>query len=489
MDFGVYSGELTAADQDLVAFAVFEHERRTPDLVGCDRALGNAIAAAARDERFEGRDKQVLVLNTLGRLRCKRVALLGMGKRAALNEAALVALGTRLSRLGREVGATQALLVLADNDLTPSVAALVVRGAVFGSYRFDRYRSEKNKKAPLQKFALRGYAPKSTPGLRAAMARATVVADAVAFARDLVNESPLELYPETLAARAKTAARVAGLEAKVLLPTDLERRGMRLLLGVGAGSSRGPRLVHLIYRAPKRRRRPPLVLVGKGITFDSGGLCLKPAASMEDMKSDMAGAAAVLATLTAVAALAPDDEIHGILALAENMPSGTAIRPGDVIQSAAGKTVEVTNTDAEGRLVLADALHYARSLSPRAIIDVATLTGACAVALGPTVGLFSNDDALAARVLAAAKTAGESFWRLPLTAELKDQLKSEIADMRNSGAREGGAITAALFLREFAQETPWVHLDIAGAAMAKGRGETRGASGVAVATLVEVVAP
>jgi leucyl aminopeptidase len=422
------------------------------------------------------------------------VALLGLGRAKAFGPAGLVALGTRVARLGRDVSAARALLVLPRELAGAESAALVARGAAAGAYSFERYKThEKSKKKPLGKLALYdGHGGKPARALAPSLARAAVLARAMTLARDLVNEPALGLYPETLAARARAVARESGLSVKVLGPAELERAGMRLLLGVGAGSSRSPRLVHLIWK-PRRGKagaKKPLVLVGKGITFDSGGLSLKPAASMEDMKSDMAGAAAVLAAMQAIAALGAEHEVHGILALAENMPSGTAIRPGDVIQSAAGKTVEVVNTDAEGRLVLADALHYATELGAGAIIDVATLTGSCVVALGhTTAGLFANDDSLAERVLASARASGESFWRLPLIDEQRRELKSEVADLKNSGAREGSAITAAIFLSEFVGGIPWVHLDIAGPALGKGRGEPKGATGVAVPTLVGVAVP
>jgi len=419
------------------------------------------------------------------------VALVGLGRRGAAGASSLLALGTRAARLGRDVGARSALLV-PPTHATFGDVGLAVRGAVLGSYSFDRYKSDKGAKRPLAKVVVYVEDKRALPRLRPILERAGVVARAVMLARDLVNEPAIELTPEVLAERARRIARAVGVRARVLEPAELEKRGMRLLLGVGAGSVHPPRLVHLSY-APRGARRagPAVVLVGKGITFDSGGLSLKASANMEDMKADMAGAATVLATLTALSELGAPVEVHGVLALAENMPSGAAIRPGDVFVSAAGKSVEVVNTDAEGRLVLADALHYAGGLSPKRIIDIATLTGACVVALGPyTTGLFATDDALAADVLAAAARAGESVWRMPLVRELRDQLKSDVADMKNTGAREGGAITAALFLREFAGKTPWAHLDIAGPALAKGNGaEGKGASGVGVATLVELLAP
>jgi leucyl aminopeptidase len=321
-----------------------------------------------------------------------------------------------------------------------------------------------------------------------AIKRGRIVAESVAIGRDLVNEPPSDLYPQTFAAFAKKTATKVGLKIKILKPEQLKKMGMNLLLGVGQGSTLTPRLVHLSYTPAKATKKKPIVLVGKGITFDSGGLSLKPGASMVDMKMDMGGAGAVLGAMNAVAQLKPNVPVHGILALAENMPSGCAIRPGDVIKGASGRTVEINNTDAEGRLVLADALHYAVGLKPAKIIDLATLTGAVMVALGPhTVGCFSNDDTLANEILGSAEATGESFWRLPLNELLKDQLKSDIADTKNTGERWGGSITAALFLQEFVGGTTWAHLDIAGPAMSGANSGylTKGGSGVAIATLVD----
>jgi leucyl aminopeptidase len=263
---------------------------------------------------------------------------------------------------------------------------------------------------------------------------------------------------------------------------------MLLHYAVGQGSSNEPRFIHLTYKPKKRKKK--LVFVGKGLTFDSGGLCIKPAAGMGEMKSDMGGAAAVLGLMAAVAAVRPDVEVHGVIGAAENMPDGSAYRPADVFTSLEGKTVEIINTDAEGRLVLADALTYATKLEPDVIIDAATLTGAALVALGKTYSAYyATDDALARMLENAAREAGESFWRMPLIDELSDQLKSDIADLKHTGDRWGGSITAALFLREFVAKVPWIHCDIAGPALSeRARGVTpKGGTGHAVLTFLRLV--
>jgi len=292
-----------------------------------------------------------------------------------------------------------------------------------------------------------------------------LTAEATAFARDLVNEPANRVTARALAETARAIARAGRLRVRILDRAACRRMGMGAFLGVNQGSVEPPRFIHLSY-VPGRRPRRRIALVGKGITFDSGGLDLKTAEGMQHMKGDMAGAAAVLGVFRVLPRLAPPVEVHGLIAATDNMPSGGATKPGDVLRAMSGTTIEVANTDAEGRLTLADAIAYARrEVRPDEIVDIATLTGACAVALGPLcAGAMASDRALQDRVLRAAERAGERIWPLPLIEEYRDGLRSEVADLRNTGGRHGGAITAALFLREFAGDVPWVHLDIAGAA-------------------------
>jgi len=297
------------------------------------------------------------------------------------------------------------------------------------------------------------------------------------------------MTPVAFAKQASELARKYKLRIKVLDARGIDRVGMSLLAAVGRGSRNEPRFVHLTF-VPRAKPRKKIVLLGKGLTFDSGGLCIKPAAGMDEMKSDMAGAAAVLGTMQAIGELKPNVEVHGLFVLAENMPDGNAYRPGDVFRSLDGKTVEIINTDAEGRLALADGLAYARKLKPDLIIDLATLTGACMVALGKSCsGFFTSNEGWSEKFKTAAEKAGESFWQLPLLAELKDQLKSDIADLKHTGERYGGAITAAMFLKEFVGETPWIHCDIAGPVLADRPRHSypKGATGHPVLTLVRFI--
>jgi leucyl aminopeptidase len=359
-----------------------------------------------------------------------------------------------------------------------------------GSYRFDKYLTGDRAATPsVGTLALHPPTSLDATTEEAALARARSTARAVARARDLVNEPAGVMTPSRLAATVgewRAAIPKPNLSLEVLDRAACASLGMGLYLAVAQGSAEEPRFIHLAWKPPGAKRR--IVIVGKGVTFDSGGLSLKTSEGMLDMKTDMAGAAAVLAAATAAAEEELPVELHALSACTENMPSGTSYKLGDVLRSMDGKTVEINNTDAEGRLTLADALSFGLRLQPDAVLDFATLTGACMVALGPFVaGLMSNDESLAAEVATAAERAGEEMWRLPLPGRLLEQLKSEIADLKNTGERWGGALTAGLFLREFVGDVPWVHVDIAGpASTSKIDGhQTKGGTGFAVASILE----
>ena len=369
----------------------------------------------------------------------------------------------------------------------PASLAAAAEGAWLGVYRFDRYlTTDDRQRAPsLASLTLCPPSPISPEAAAAELARARITARAVARARDLVNEPAGVLTPTRLATVATEWAEQAGLSVEVLDRAACAELGMGLYLAVAQGSQEEPRFIHLAWKPPGARRR--LVLVGKGVTFDSGGLSLKTNEGMLDMKTDMAGAAAVLAATIAAGEEKLPVEVHALAACTENMPSGNSYKLGDVLRSLNGKTVEINNTDAEGRLTLADAMTFGLRLGPDALLDFATLTGACMVALGPHIaGLMSNDDALAEAFLSAAQQAGEEMWRLPLPPRLGEQLKSEIADLKNTGERWGGALTAGLFLKEFAGDVPWAHVDIAGPSSAnKEQGHVaKGGTGFAVASIL-----
>lgn len=375
--------------------------------------------------------------------------------------------------------------VLALPAETADQVGAVAEGALLGAYRFDHYKS--SDPAPVARLELLTTLAQDDAA-RAALARARAVADGVRGTRDLVNASPLHLYPETFAQAARTAAEGTEVKVTVLDEKELEAGGYGGLLAVGQGSQRPPRLVKVVHDPAGATAH--YALVGKGITFDSGGLSLKPAKSMENMKDDMAGAATVLHTVLAAAALDLPVKVTGWLALAENLPGGAAQRPGDVLTTRGGTTVEVLNTDAEGRLVLADALVAAREEEPDAIIDIATLTGAQVVALGSRTSAVMGTEDLRTAVVDAAGAVGEDFWPMPLPEYLRESLKSPIADLANMGDRFGGMLVAGLFLREFVGDTPWAHLDVAGPAFNEGGpfGYTpKGGTGHGLRTLLGVL--
>jgi leucyl aminopeptidase len=458
------SGDATSVASDVLIIAVCETAVAAhPAVVAADKAFGGRLLEHVKALEFEGKLEQALDLPTLGQLKAKKLVLLGLGKKAELSPARLRA--TLAAAVRNNAGGTTRTLqlVLPEADLD---FRTVGEGVALGAYRFSKYfTGERRPKAELGKISLhlaRGHANAAD---KKALDLGVAIADAVAIARDAVNEPPNVLTPEALAEVARGIARKHKLKIKVLDKKGILAAGMNLHYAVGQGSENEPRFIHLSY-VPKKKSKK-IAFVGKGITFDSGGLCIKPAAGMGEMKSDMGGAAAVLGLIAAVATVRPDVEVHAIVGAAENMPDGAAYRPADVFTSLDGKTVEIINTDAEGRLVLADALTYATRLKPDIIVDAATLTGAALVALGKTCSAFyATDDDVARALEGAARDAGEAFWRMPLLEELGEQLKSDVADLKHTADRWGGSISAALFLREFVGKFPWIHCDVAGPVLA-----------------------
>lgn len=488
MKITAVSAPLAGAAADALVVGVYAEERKLREpLARLDRALDGQVGETLDAEKFQAKPGQATHLPTGGRLGARRLVVVGLGKRAETTAEVIRRAAAAGLRRARECGArTVAIEVLGDRLGPRQRAHAVVEGALLGTYTFDRYKREKPDK---QVEALALVEPDGRRRREVAEGARTgeIFARATTFARDLVNGPANEIHPTQLARVASQVAREARLGLKVYDRAACRRMGMGAFLGVAAGSQQPPRFVHLTYAPPGRPRRR-VAVVGKGITFDSGGLDLKTADGMLRMKDDMSGAAAVLAIMRALPALKPPVEVHGLVAATENMPSGSALRPGDVLRAMNGVTIEVGNTDAEGRLTLADALCYAVDrVGADEVIDLATLTGACVVALGPIcAGLMASDQALADRLLAAAEEAGERLWQLPLIDEYREHLKSDVADLANVGPRGGGAINAGLFLKEFVGARPWAHLDIAGPAFSEKDLPLapKGATGVAVRTLL-----
>lgn len=465
-------------------------------LAPLSKALGVGLARALKRSDFSGKKGQLCDVPVhSASAKVTRVALVGLGDASAVDGPELRRLAARGARFARSLNASSVAIGTAEVTVD-GAEAMLAQGSVLGAYRFEQYKTgDRASKFPLEKVVV-VTARKVDAALRQSVADGQSVAASVCLARDLINMAPNDLYPEALAEYAQkvcTERKDAGLSCTVLKHAQLKQRGMNLIDAVGRGSAKPPVLIHMRYRpaGSKNEALPKLAFVGKGLTFDTGGICIKPAPGMEEMKGDMGGAANVVALMAALAVLQPRVEVHGIIASAENMPDGEAYRPGDIFKSYQGKTVEIINTDAEGRLVLADALHYAVEQGVELIVDNATLTGACVVALGPTVsGFYSNRGGLAERVKTASSRAGEAMWHMPLVEDLREMLKSDWADIKHVGDRWGGSITAALFLREFVGETPWIHVDIAGPSMANKVYDVyaKGGTGHGVLTYLEFIA-
>lgn len=445
---------------------------------------------------FQGKAGQRVLLYGDGNTEVRRLMLLGLGdiregESGVLRETAAIIVEEANKREG---GSVAVLLPPGRRFRNPKALQALTEGAVLGAYRFNRYKTEKSTERPVEQFDLILGPKTDMKSARIAVRKGFNLGESQNLARDLSNQPPCDLNPVTLARTAVNVSKEVGLRCRILGPPALRRLKMNAMIAVGQGSTNESRLIVLEHNAPKKgkiNRRPTVCLVGKGVTFDSGGLSLKPSNSMIGMKHDMSGGATVLGTMRAAALLRLPLHLVGIVGAVENMPSGTAYRPDDVIRSASGQTIEIGNTDAEGRLVLADALHYAiEEFNPSAIIDIATLTGACIIALGTwCAAVLSNNDKLAGEIIKSGDNVGERFWQLPLWKVHRKHMKSHIADVKQIGGRDAGTITAAAFLSHFVGETPWAHLDIAGTANTDRSSplQTRGATGFGVRALIELL--
>ncbi|MBU5612721.1 leucyl aminopeptidase [Geomonas azotofigens] len=464
----------------------FEDDR-DPLYHDCDTALGGLLGRLAESREFTGKHGSARLLHTLGRLPAERLLLVGLGKKKDISAERLrQGAGNAVSALrGARVASFSSALHHAAS--LPHAAETVAMGMLLGSYSFEQYKTkEKELRFTFDAVTVLLDSGEEAEAERQALERARIVSEGVTLARDLVSHPGNVVTPVYLAQAARELAERNGLECRVYELEELERMGMNALVGVGKGAAVAPRLIVLRYQGGKGR---PVALVGKGITFDSGGISIKPGAGMEAMKTDMAGSAAVLGTMEAAARLKLPVNLVGIVPTAENMPDGNAFKPGDILTSLSGTTIEITNTDAEGRLILCDALHFAREqFKPAAMVDLATLTGACVVALGHEAsGLMGNDQRLVDALKRAGDETGERVWPLPLWEEYGEVMKSDVADLKNAGSRDGGAISAGWFLKQFVGDTRWAHLDIAGTAWndkARPYGP-KGATGVGVRLLLE----
>ena len=473
---------------DLLVVPVFEDDD-LGDLAGVDEATGGEVGRARATREFRPKPNELFVTRAgSASWKAARIALIGVGRTGAgAVDRLRTACATALRAARRQRAGTVAVLLRGDGD-TARAARAAAEGLLLGSHADQRYKSDDKDKSPVRR-ALVVFPGPATAALERAVDVGRALGEAANRARELADAPGNVLSPRVFAAQAEALAGESGVAVEVLDEAAIERLRMGLLLGVARGSAEPPRLIVMRHEPADAPPEPVLGLIGKGVTFDSGGISIKPADRMEQMKHDMAGGAAVVCAMRAIGRLAVPTRVIGIVPATENMPGGRATRPGDVLTSASGKTVEVINTDAEGRLILADALWYARELGATHLVDVATLTGAVVIALGHAAsGVFGQPHSWVESVQQAAGRAGERVWPMPLYPDYDEQLRSETADLSNVGGRPGGACTAAAFLKAFAADGPWAHLDIAGTAWADeaSASQSKGATGVMVRTLTEL---
>ena len=478
-------------DAEALAVAVFKDEKADGGLLkSLDKAVGGLISDVIKGEEFVGKEGETAYFHVSAKdLKARRLLLIGCGDRGSYKSAQVTQLGGTAARFLRSKNVkTIAVVPRADAD-AERLAQMVVVGTIMGIFEPDKYRTKEKEKRELKSVTVVIEGADKRAAQRGAE-RGRIIGESINFTRDLANEPGAYMTPTIMADRAKRVAKEFGLSFDVLDQKQMEKLGMGSLLGVSRGSDEPPKLIVMKYKPARSSSKELLALVGKGITFDSGGISLKPGENMELMKYDMTGAATVIGTMRAIAQLKPSVPVLGVAPCSENLPSGKATKPGDVLRAMTGKTIEVINTDAEGRLVLADAIAYAKKLGATRIIDMATLTGAVSIALGDVnTAILGTDQNLIDEVIAAGVDVGEKFWQLPLDKEYSNQIKSDIADIKNTGGKKAGTITAAAFLKEFVDDTPWAHLDIAGTAWGDRATPFRakGPTGIAVRTLIEFI--
>ncbi len=472
---------------DLLVLPVEERKLEVPVIRALDRRLKGKLSGQIQKSKFTGAEGSSLSYSTAGTLPASHLLLVGFGKANDVDSDTWRKAAARGRKEAAAVGAQEIAVFFAPDKDPDGAAGAVVEGATLASYRFNKYRSNSSNPTALEGLTLFKPGLKRTASLEHSVKRVEQSLPGVFLARDLVNEPPSVTTARFLGEQAQRHCRGRGLSVEVWGKKKIEAMNLAGLLAVNRGSHEEPRFIKIHYQ-PNGKARKKVALIGKGITFDSGGLSLKPAKSMETMKLDMAGGAAVIGTMSRLSYLRPDVEVTGYIPATDNLPGGNAQKPGDVIRYLNGKTIEVLNTDAEGRLILADALALAAKQKPDYMVNLATLTGACMVALGTGVaGIFSNHQALADNLLHCARDAGEKLWQLPLVKEYREALKSSVADMKNVAGPHGGAITAALILQEFVDDIPWAHLDIAGPAFAETDTAicAKGGTGFGVRTLLK----
>ncbi|MBE9223385.1 leucyl aminopeptidase [Cyanobacterium stanieri LEGE 03274] len=487
MDFKVNSSSFLDWNGDILALGFFEDDTElTGDIASLNDKLDGVITELIEENDFKGKANSTLTARVGAKSPIRKVMLVGLGKQEDITSNGIrLAAGAIARSTAKENGKTLGIALNINEYEADTIAQMITEGVILALHKDNRFKSDAKNEVKLTNVDILGLQASDN-----AITKGKQISDGVILARELVNSPPNDINPITLAQIAQDLAKDYSLELTILEKEECEKLGMGAFLGVAQASDIPPKFVHLTYK-PQGTAKRKVAIIGKGLTFDSGGLNLKVSGSgIETMKMDMGGAAATFGAAKAIAQLKPDVEVHFISAITENMISGKAMHPGDILTASNGKTIEVNNTDAEGRLTLADALVYADKLGVDAMVDLATLTGACIVALGNDIaGLWTRDDKLAQDLSVASEGAGEKFWQMPMETDYFDIMKSAIADMKNTGSRAGGSITAALFLEQFVENTPWVHLDVAGPVWAEKANSinNEGGTGFAVRTLVNWV--
>ena len=487
MEIKVKNASLADIECDVVVVNLFK-DVKVPSgaTAAVNEALGGLITEfVIGKDKFEGKFGDTYILQTYGKIKASKVLLVGLGEQKEFNLIKLRELSAKVVKTCESTLKAKKICSILHGagigGLDPKdCAKAITEGTLLGSYKFEKYKTKKTGSA--DEFAIVEINKEIIPQIEAGVKESVMIANATNFARDLINEPAMVVTPAKLA---EIALNIKGIDTTVLEGKDALKMGMGAFYAVGMGSENASKFIHMKYIPKKSTKK--VAIIGKGVTFDSGGLDIKPAASMREMKGDMSGAACVLGIMTYAKEMNLDIEIHGIIAAVENMPSGSSYRPGDILTALNGKTIEVDNTDAEGRLTLADALCYACDLKVDEVIDIATLTGACCVALGQeAAAILGNNSDLIEKLTASATQSGERFWQMPMYEEHLTALKSDVADLKNTGGRYAGTSTAAVFLKEFVTDIPWAHLDIAGCAISDKeiRGLSKGPTGAGVRALM-----
>jgi leucyl aminopeptidase len=491
MRIELQTGRYAAVKCDLLACPVFENKAGAPLIKAMDKATQGLVSTVLSTGEFKPELHRTCLIHRPARLKAQRLLLIGAGKESEFNLARLRDIAGTAARSARLARCKSIALLLCGGFPTAEAARVAAEGALHGNYDSEIYKTRDIETGNVEELVLLGEGKVRLHEAEEGIRRGIILGNAVNFARTLGNEPANVMTPSKLAEHALAVGARTGLEVQIIERAEMEKLGMNALLAVSRGSEQPPKLIVLRFPGQKIKKGDPYyALVGKGVTFDSGGISIKPSEKMEDMKADMAGGAAVLATMAALAELGPRHAVLGLIPAVENLPSGKATKPGDIVKSYQGKTIEIINTDAEGRLILADALAYARTLGATRLIDIATLTAAIIVALGQiNAGMMGTDQEILERIRCSARFTGERFWQLPLDEDYRKAILSQIADIKNVGNRCGGAITAAKFLQEFVDNTPWVHLDIAGVDLDHDGQPfaAKGATGFGVRTLVHLL--